>query len=240
MSKKIEKSFLAQLKAELLQLKDLRTDDGKELTVDGELEVGKDILINVDGEYQPAPTGEYSTGEVVIVVESGKVTEIREARKEEPKPEPQNMKSEKYKAISQMFSETYDAKMGKIVAAITAMGFMNGWLVSASDTEAVWEVYEPDGNYKYMRFDVSWNGEEAIVSNPIEVEQAFVPKGQTIDFSAMDTMKAENEKLKAHVSELEQQIKMQAVLPSIEESISKQEPEKPLAKRLADNAHKRQ
>lgn len=78
MSKKIDKSFLAKLKSMLIHMEDIRTEDGKDLMIDGAIEVGKDVLIAQDGDYVPAPNGEYKTSELVIVVEAGKITEVRQ------------------------------------------------------------------------------------------------------------------------------------------------------------------
>ena len=78
MSKNINTGFLAKLKNMLMKLTDIRTEDGRDIMVDGDIEVGKDVLIAQDGEYVPAPNGEYKTGELVIVVEAGKITEVRQ------------------------------------------------------------------------------------------------------------------------------------------------------------------
>lgn len=88
MSKKIERGFLAKLKKMLINLEAVRTTDGKDLMVDGDIEVGKDIMLDVDGEYEPAPSGEYTTDELVIVVEAGKITEVRAVEVEPAKEEP--------------------------------------------------------------------------------------------------------------------------------------------------------
>lgn len=84
MDKKINKHFLAKLKSMLIKLEDVRTVDGRDLMVDGEIEVGKDIMLLDDsGEYVPAPSGEYDTGDVVLIVDAGRITEIREKTVEE-------------------------------------------------------------------------------------------------------------------------------------------------------------
>lgn len=57
---------------------------------DGDLKEGDAVFVEIDGEREPAPDGEYKTedGKVIVVVE-GKVAEIRDAEAEvAPEPEP--------------------------------------------------------------------------------------------------------------------------------------------------------
>ena len=130
---KVEKGFLAKLRSMMLHMKDVRTEDGKNLQVDGdELEVGKEVLIESDGEWTPAPDGEYDTGEVILRVEAGKIAEIRAKNAE-----PENM-SAKFQRIVAAFAESYEERTKKIAAAIVALGFDTyGYLVSCGDDFAV-------------------------------------------------------------------------------------------------------
>lgn len=63
-------------------VKELSTDKGL-IVIDGETEIGNEVFIYDDnGEAAPAPDGEYTTNDVVIVIEGGKITEVKEVKKE--------------------------------------------------------------------------------------------------------------------------------------------------------------
>lgn len=70
----------------------ISTDKG-ELTYDGELVEGVEVLVEVDGELVPAEDGEYIAEDKKIVVADGKVATIEEVEvqpENEPKNEPEN------------------------------------------------------------------------------------------------------------------------------------------------------
>ena len=84
---KIAQALKVALKKALsLKFGEVSTDGGT-LYFDGELEVGTEVFVeSEDGEMKPAEDGNYTADNGdVIVVEGGKVTEIR--KKEEEKPE---------------------------------------------------------------------------------------------------------------------------------------------------------
>lgn len=63
----------------LLKFVDVVANDGTVITTEGELEVGKEVFTTDDtGEVVPLPTGEYEVNGVVVVVESGVITEMKE------------------------------------------------------------------------------------------------------------------------------------------------------------------
>ena len=201
--KKIKTPFLATLKALMIRLESVRTVDDKDLMVDGELEVGKDILIDVDGEYEPAPSGEYDTGEKVIVVEAGRITEIRE-KEPEPEPEPEDLRKQSFNALREHFSQTYEERVRKIAAAIIALGYSEyGYVVEASDEHAVWAYWDDaTQEEKFVSFSLVWADEEVTASDPVEVVPTFKPKdaADPADPAAtaeMESVKAENAELKA-------------------------------------------
>ena len=224
--KKIKTPFLATLKSLLVKLESVRTVDGKDLMVDGELEVGKDILIDVDGEYEPAPSGEYDTGEKVIVVEAGRITEIRE-KEPEPEPEPEDLRKQSFNALREHFSQTYEERVRKIVAAIIALGYSDyGYVVEASDEHAVWAYWDDASQEeKFVSFSLVWADEEVTASNPVEVVPTFKAKdaADPADPAAtaeMESVKAENTELKATVEQLKAEnaeLKAKAALPPADE-----------------------
>lgn len=68
----------------LLKFTDVVANDGTVITTEGELEVGKEVFTTDDtGEVVPLPTGEYEVNGVVVVVESGIITEMKEPVVEE-------------------------------------------------------------------------------------------------------------------------------------------------------------
>ena len=80
----MNKSKLLTLKMTLLKFSEVTTDKGT-ITIDGELAVGAEVFIEVEGEVVPAADGEYvlEDGRIVVVTE-GKVSEIKEAEPAEP------------------------------------------------------------------------------------------------------------------------------------------------------------
>lgn len=237
---KVEKGFLAKLRSMMLHMKDVRTEDGKNLQVDGdELEVGKEVLIESDGEWTPAPDGEYDTGEVILRVEAGKIAEIRAKNAE-----PENM-SAKFQRIVAAFAESYEERTKKIAAAIVALGFDTyGYLVSCGDDFAVYATWNEGSGEKYTRLDVSWNGDEAVVSNPTEVVPSFKPVGAADPAPAatseeVEALKAEVETLKADKELLEQKLAA-AVVPPIGKDNKDEGDEGDLARDLINRARSKQ
>lgn len=222
--KQIDLSLLHRLRGALLKFKDITAEDGTVLTIDGDLEVGKDVLTYTeDGEAVPAADGDYKTGDVVVTVEGGKITKI-EAQEKDPEPPAEN----KMKAVANAFEQTYDEKTKKVYDAIVALGFdIYGWIAEIADTYVVYVVWTDEKGNVYTRFDVAWNGDEVTVSNPTEVKPAFVAKD---DKNPMDnggsaeeeTLRQENTRLKAEVQRLSDKLK-----ESVEQPVGKDNPEQP-------------
>jgi len=222
--KQIDLSLLHRLRGALLKFKDITAEDGTVLTIDGDLEVGKDVLTYTeDGEAVPAADGDYKTGDVVVTVEGGKITKI-EAQEKDPEPPAEN----KMKAVANAFEQTYDEKTKKVYDAIVALGFdIYGWIAEIADTYVVYVVWTDEKGDVYTRFDVAWNGDEVTVSNPTEVKPAFVAKD---DKNPMDnggsaeeeTLRQENTRLKAEVQRLSDKLK-----ESVEQPVGKDNPEQP-------------
>ena len=88
-----EKLKVALKKMLSLELGRVATDKG-ELVFDGELAVGVEVFVeDENGELIPAPNGEYDAENSVIVVEDGKVAEIKE-KEAENAPEETNEETE--------------------------------------------------------------------------------------------------------------------------------------------------
>lgn len=86
----MDKNKLLKLAKMVMQFAECVTDKGT-LTFDGELAVGTEVYIEVDGEFQPAQDGEYLTETQKITIKDGKIEEMEAL---EPTPEPEPMPKE--------------------------------------------------------------------------------------------------------------------------------------------------
>ena len=137
------------------------------------------VIVDEEGVESQAESGEYLlTDNRVLVIEDGKITEIKDKKEEEPaeeeQPEEENAEKESFMKQKGEFEESYDEKTRKIADAIRSMGF-DAWVVEAADDYAIVEVWA-DGGVKHYRFAISWDEEgNAVVGEMTEVEQEYVP-----------------------------------------------------------------
>lgn len=142
-----------------------------------EIAVGDTVmLVDEEGVESQVESGKYIlTDSRVLVIEDGKIAEIRE-KEEEKVEEPAEESPEREGFMKQKgeFEESYDEKTRKIADAIRSLGF-DAWVVEAADDYAVVEVWA-DGGVKHYRFAISWDEEgNPIVGEMTEVEQEYVP-----------------------------------------------------------------
>ena len=79
------KQNLYKLKKMLLSLSEIPTKEGIILITDSDdLEVGLEVFVDGDEGLTPAPDGEYTVDESIVVVEGGKIVEIKEKPIEQP------------------------------------------------------------------------------------------------------------------------------------------------------------
>ena len=79
------KQNLYKLKKMLLSLSEVTTKEGIVLITDSDdMEVGLEVFVDGDAGLEPAPDGEYTVDENIIVVEGGKIVEIKEKPLEQP------------------------------------------------------------------------------------------------------------------------------------------------------------
>ena len=79
------KQNLYKLKKMLLSLSEVTTKEGIVLITDSDdMEVGLEVFVDGDAGLEPAPDGEYTVDENIIVVEGGKIVEIKEKPIEQP------------------------------------------------------------------------------------------------------------------------------------------------------------
>ena len=215
----------AQVASDGEEMASIETDNGT-LSYEGELEVGTEVFVAGEDGNVPAPDGEYKADGKTIKVADGKVTEIVEdSSEEDPAVDLKAKKQTFFSKIKEAFSESYEDKSKKIYDAIIAAGYTAwSWLSEAGDDYAVL-CYEDEETweFKYLRFDVSWDAEgNPTVSNPTEVKEAFVPvddPAPSADPAApseeeFNALKDENESLRAEVEKLR---KTPAARPAHEE-----------------------
>lgn len=170
----------------LAQFSKVSTDKGV-LQYDGdELVEGISVrLFDTETEEESTPEdGEYYLGEEdgrTIVVESGKISKIIEPGEEpeaveETVEENMSVKQERFNKVKELYEESYEEKERKIIEAIRSLGF-DCWLIEAGEDYAVVESWnEEAGDYKHLRFQISWDEEgNAVVGEFDEVKPAFVP-----------------------------------------------------------------
>lgn len=145
-----------------------------------EIAVGDTVmLVDDEGVESQVESGEYIlTDSRVLVIEDGKIAEIKEKEEEkveEPAAE-ESPERERFMKQKSEFEESYDEKTRKIADAIRSMGFdADAWVVEAADDYAITEVWA-DGGVKHYRFAISWDEEgNPIVGEMTEVEQEYVP-----------------------------------------------------------------
>ena len=79
------KQNLYKLKKMLLSLSEVTTKEGVVLITDSDdMEVGLEVFVDGDAGLEPAPDAEYTVNESIIVVEAGKIVEIKEKPLEQP------------------------------------------------------------------------------------------------------------------------------------------------------------
>ena len=79
------KANLYKLKKMLLSLSEIPTKEGIVLITDSDdMEVSLEVFVDGDAGLEPAPDGEYTVNESIVVVEGGKIVEIKEKPIEQP------------------------------------------------------------------------------------------------------------------------------------------------------------
>ena len=88
------KANLYKLKKMLLSLSEIPTKEGIILITDSDdMEVGLEVFVDGDEGLEPAPDGEYTVGDNIILVEGGKIVEIKEKPIEQPIETPETIET---------------------------------------------------------------------------------------------------------------------------------------------------
>lgn len=196
---------LAQL---LLEFGSVTTDKGI-ISWDGDDDLKAGMAVYVEdekGNRTSAPDGDYRTHDgKVVKVASGKVTEIADDEAEVADTKQKNRK-EMFEMMKVAFSMSYNDKTNRIAEALRK-AVHDFYIMDAGDDFVVICEYDKDYNSKYMRYSVSWEGDNATVSDGQEVRMAFIPVDMEVTFSAdMEQLRTDNADKEARIAELSAQV----------------------------------
>lgn len=204
---------------------------------DEDLKAGDEVYIEgEDGSREPIADGEYKTEDgKVIVVEGGKVTEIRDdsAAVATAAPAPANEVSaarQSFDARRAAFEMTYSEKMQAVYDALAAAGVLDYYIAEQADDFAIVSVWGEGDTDKLYRYPLTWDGDTVTLGEPEEVKYIAVPLDYEDPFTSEETeaMQARIEQLTAKV----EQLSKNPAAPSARQEYRAQEIESPKASRL--------
>ena len=191
---------LKEILSQLIQLeKNSETaKDGRVIYWEGELAEGVALyVLDEEGNEVACPDGEVIIEDKKIVVADGKVSTIEtvaaeEPKAEEPKPaEPTDMKNDvpndkanKFSAVVDFYSMSYDERWQLIYKAAEEL-YSDEFLYveDAGDDYAVICLYGDDDT-KLYKYSVTWEGDEKEIptlSNPVEVKRGYIPVNENAE-----------------------------------------------------------
>ena len=222
---------LKEILSQLIQLeKNSETaKDGRVIYWEGELAEGVALyVLDEEGNEVACPDGEVIIEDKKIVVADGKVSTIETVAAEEPQPmdEPKgepmpadmktdvpNSKANKFSAIVDFYSMSYDEKWQLLYKAAQELypdEFL--YVEDAGDDYAVVCLYDDD-DAKLYKYSVTWENDIPTLSNPVEVKRGYIPVNEnaepapapaepTTEPAPNDEQMAELSALRAEVEEL--------------------------------------
>ena len=217
---------LKEILSQLIQLeKNSETaKDGRVIYWEGELAEGVALyVLDEEGNEVACPDGEVIIEDKKIVVADGKVSTIEtvaaeEPKAEEPKPaEPTDMKNDvpndkanKFSAVVDFYSMSYDERWQLIYKAAEEL-YSDEFLYveDAGDDYAVICLYGEDDT-KLYKYSVTWDNDVPTLSNPVEVKRGYIPVNENAEPATEpaqtpapnDEQMAELEALRTEVEEL--------------------------------------
>jgi len=222
---------LKEILSQLIQLeKNSETaKDGRVIYWEGELAEGVALyVLDEEGNEVACPDGEVIIEDKKIVVADGKVSTIETVAAEEPKPaeptdEPAptdmkndvpNDKANKFSAVVDFYSMSYDERWQLIYKAAEEL-YSDEFLYveDAGDDYAVICLYGEDDT-KLYKYSVTWDNDVPTLSNPVEVKRGYIPVNENAETPAEpitepaqtpapnDEQMAELEALRTEVEEL--------------------------------------
>ena len=195
---------LVKLAKMLMALGQTETDKGT-LIYEGELAVGVEVFVeSEEGALLPAEDGEYAFEDKILVVEDGKIAEIREVQEPEPEPEPEEFSAkDRFNAVKEKFEASYQEIEQNIYAALDAAGIY-GYILENGDDYAIVSVYEEDDMKEHLyRYAIEIAEDGAVtLGERAEVKVQFVP----VDAQPSDEPSAELAEKDARIAELEAEL----------------------------------
>lgn len=179
---------LKEILSQLIQLeKNSETaKDGRVIYWEGELAEGVALyVLDEEGNEVACPDGEVIIEDKKIVVADGKVSTIETVAAEEPKveePAPTEMKNDvpndkanKFSAVVDFYSMSYDERWQLIYKAAEEL-YSDEFLYveDAGDDYAVICLYGDDDT-KLYKYSVTWDNDVPTLSNPVEVKRGYIP-----------------------------------------------------------------
>lgn len=174
----MDKNKLIKLAKLVMKFSEVTTDKGT-LIIDGDLAVGNEVSVEVEGEYKPAEDGEYLTEIEKITIKDGKIESIEaidveeevteEAKEDEKTDEP--IVLSKLEVKQQEFSQSYEETERKLAEAI---GWC--WVIEAGDGWCIVGKYnEDDWSERYYRYSYTLDeNEDVVLGDFVEVFRRFV------------------------------------------------------------------
>ena len=215
---------LKEILSQLIQLeKNSETaKDGRVIYWEGELAEGVALyVLDEEGNEVACPDGEVIIEDKKIVVADGKVSTIETVAAEEPKveePAPTEMKNDvpndkanKFSAVVDFYSMSYDERWQLIYKAAEEL-YSDEFLYveDAGDDYAVICLYGEDDT-KLYKYSVTWDNDVPTLSNPVEVKRGYIPVNENAEPAQTpapatepitDEQMAELEALRTEVEEL--------------------------------------
>lgn len=195
---------LVKLAKMLMALGQTETDKGT-LIYEGELAVGVEVFVETeDGALVAAEDGEYAFENKILVVEEGKVAEIREVPAQDPEPEPEEFSAkDRFNAVKEKFEASYQEIEQNIYAALDAAGIY-GYILENGDDYAIVSVYDEDDMKEHLyRYAIEIAEDGAVtLGERAEVKVQFVP----VDALPSDEPSAELAEKDARIAELEAEL----------------------------------
>lgn len=178
----MDKLKILNLARMIAKFSEISTDKGT-LISDGELAVGVEVFVEVDGELAPAEDGKYTqeNGDVIVVAE-GKVAEIRKAEEPENTEETveeevvvENSAKEKFEAVKAKFEASYQEIEANIYAALADAG-VYGYLLENGDDYAIVSEWGEDEKEHLYRYAISIDENGFVnLGEKVEVRIEYVP-----------------------------------------------------------------
>ena len=185
---------LKEILSQLIQLeKNSETaKDGRVIYWEGELAEGVALyVLDEEGNEVACPDGEVIIEDKKIVVADGKVSTIETVAAEEPKveePAPTEMKNDvpndkanKFSAVVDFYSMSYDERWQLIYKAAEEL-YSDEFLYveDAGDDYAVICLYGEDDT-KLYKYSVTWDNDVPTLSNPVEVKRGYIPVNENAE-----------------------------------------------------------